>query len=76
MTKHLIQIEVDGLQMFDMVTKVGGNEAPHLIGYRLLGIFMTGEVSLADAMGLAIYGIEVRSVERIKQAAAGETPVE
>jgi hypothetical protein len=74
MAKHLIQLEVDGSQMFDVVAKVGGNEAPHLIGYRLIGLMMTGEINLSDTIGLAVYGIEVRSVQRLKPAAAIEAP--
>jgi hypothetical protein len=66
MGKHLIQIEVDGSQLFDAIAKVGGDEAPGLVGTRLLGVMMTGEIGIADTIGLAVYGIDVRSIQKLR----------
>ena len=71
MAKHIIQVEADGSQLFDTLKAVG-QDGWSSFGERIASVFMTGEVGLREAMGLAIYGVEVVSIQKLRDPTPGE----
>lgn len=60
MPKKVITIEVDQAKMFDAVAQMKGDFGP--VGERLAGVLLAGESSFSEAIGLAVYGIEISSI--------------
>lgn len=67
MTKHLVTFEVDGSTMFDMVAGMG--DGGTAIGNRLAGVLLAPkDVRFTERVGMACYGIELKSVEAVEDA--------
>jgi hypothetical protein len=70
MATHTITLEVDSTKMFDTLLEMqraGSEDWPRALGDRMASLLMTPkDVSALDAVGLAFYGITVRSVEPCK----------
>lgn len=66
MAKLRVTFEVDPGQMFDTLAKVNDGGVACA---RLIEPLLTGKIGWADAVGLAVYGIEFKSSERIAETA-------
>lgn len=51
--KRLVTFEVDSNALFDSVAKAG----MEAIGQRLVGVLLSGQPSLGEAVGMGVYGI-------------------
>ena len=63
--KHKIEFEIDGSALFDAVAKFG----QAMTGNRLLETFLqasTGELTMRDHIGLALYGISAGEVQKVE----------
>jgi len=67
-----ITLNIDSSAMFDLVKRADDNGAA--LGSRLVMMLMTsGEMSVIEAIGLAVYGVTVTDVRDVP---AGVAPVE
>ena len=62
MTKLRIVLDVEPSVFFDKVALI--NDGGASVGQRMVGAMLMGRVSLADAIGLGLYGINVASIEK------------
>lgn len=62
MSKIRIIFEVDTVQLFDRLHAMRGGCGP--IGERIVGVMMTGQLGVADAIGMAVYGVSLISSEK------------
>lgn len=65
--KHRITFEIEPAILFDSIHLLGGDTVA--IGRRLIGVMMTGDVSLSEAIGMGVYGISVVGIESMPAAA-------
>ncbi len=73
MPKHIVKLQVDDNAVFDLVAKVGDGGAA--LGSRLACVMLAPkDVDLRTHLGLAVYGVEVVSVEPVPEAAPAEAP--
>lgn len=70
MAKFRIAFDVDTSKMFDSIAAMNGDWSP--LVQRMAGVMMTGETGLVDALGMALYGIEVASIQRTDLAQPSE----
>ena len=66
MAKRRVTFEVDQVELFDTLHKMGGNMGP--IGERVVATLLVENDSFADAIGMALYGITVVSSETLTEA--------
>lgn len=64
MAKLRVTFEVDSSTMFDMLAAVKDGGAA--IGQRVAGCLLTGDTSLADHIGMGMYGVVLVSSEKIE----------
>ncbi len=62
MAKMRFTFDVDSGKLFDSIAMMGGDWTP--LVQRMAGVLMTGEASFSEAVGMAVYGVEVVSVQR------------
>ena len=56
--KRTVTFTVDTAELFDMLARVNGDFS--LLGVRLVGVLLA-EPNMIDRIGLAVYGVQVRT---------------
>lgn len=73
MAVHTITLEVDSGKLFDMLSKLQGENpdgcSTDALGVRMAELMMCpSDVGFADRVGLALYGIEIKAVSASRQS--------
>ena len=64
--KLRVTMDVDTSELFDRVRMMKGDCS--LIGFRIVGVMLTGDAGFADKIGMAMYGVTIHSVEKLPQS--------